>query len=270
MRTFTATLCLLALAAVTVQSQIGGTVDWVARTVKVKGIGAPNPNMGANARPAAIRAAKQVALRDALELIKGIPLNSQTTIANSMVESDVISSSINGFVKGFQFEENPHYMSDGTVEIEVTLPIDGVSGLGSQLFGGSVNMVGEQPSAAFTASGAPAKGYTGLIVDATGLGIKPCLMPKLLDEGNKEIYGTAHISREFAVKYGMCGYAKTLAAAQKQADRIGASPLMVKGLKASGANKADIIIAKKDADALNSAAANMKFLSECRVIVILD
>lgn len=265
-----APFCMLALMAAAAYSQIGGSVDWTTRTVKVRGIGAPNPNMpAATARPAAIRAAKQVALRDALELIKGIPLNSQTTIANQMVEVDAINTSVSGFVKGFQFEENPHYMNDGTVEIEVTLPIDGVGGLSEQFFGGSVNMVGEKPSATFSGS-AKAKGFSGLIVDARGLSIKPCLMPKLLDEGDREIYGSAYVSREFAIKFGMCGYAKSVEAAKKQVDRIGETPCLVQGLKASGANKADIVLAKKDAEAIRGAAANAKFLSECRVIVILD
>ncbi|OGS34568.1 MAG: hypothetical protein A2293_00450 [Elusimicrobia bacterium RIFOXYB2_FULL_49_7] len=262
-------LCAMLLLSESLFSQIGGSVDWVNRVVKVKGIGAPNPALGAAGRPAAIRAAKQVALRDALELIKGIPLNSQTTIANSMVESDVINSSVSGFMQGFQFEESPHYMSDGTVEIEVTVPIDGANGLSNQLFGGSVNLVGEKPTATFSGSGKGA-GFSGLIIDATGLQIKPALMPKILDESDKEIYGSAFVTREFAVKYGMCGYVKSIENAKKQTDRIGTTPCMVKAVKASGPNKADLVLSKQDADQVRNAANNMKFLSECRVIVVLN
>jgi hypothetical protein len=251
--------------------QIGGTVDWTNRVVKAKGIGAPNPNMPeAAARPAAIRAAKQLALRNALELIKGMALNSQTTIANSMVESDVVNTSVNGFVSGFEYEEKPHYMSDGTVEISVTLPFDGAKGIGQTLFGGSVNLVSDEPSATFRPSGVKSRAYSGLIIDAKGIGIKPALMPKILDEKDKEIYGSAYVSREFAVKYGMCGYSKDVKSAKAQVDRIGKSPCLVKAMSASGPNKADIVVGKKDADLIQSAAANMKFLSECRVIIVLD
>lgn len=253
------------------EAQTNGSVDWVNRIVKAKGIGAPNPNMPeAAARPAAIRAAQQLALRNALELIKGISLNSATTIANSMVESDVVNTSISGFVKGFQFEANPHYMSDGTVEIEVSLPIDGANGFGQTLFGGQVNLVSETPTATFTPTGAGTGAYTGLIIDAKGLSIKPALMPKILNETDKEIYGSAYVSREFAIKYGMCGYAKSLDNAKQLSDRIGKNPCMVKGIKAAGANKADIVISNADADVVQGAAKNLKFLSECRVVVILD
>jgi hypothetical protein len=261
-------IMLLALSG-TIQSQINGTVDWVNRVVKVKGIGAGTE--GPNQRPMAIRAAKQVALRDALELIKGMPLNSQTTVANSMVQNDLINTSISGFVKGFQFEPNPHYMSDGTVEIEVTLPIDGNNGVGSALFGGEVNLIAEKPASSFgSAGGGSGSACTGLIIDAKGLTVKPALMPKVLSEADKEIYGSAWVSRDFAVKFGMCGYAKSLDNAKQLVDRIGKSPCVVKGLKASGANKADIVISNQDALTVQGAAKSQNFLSECRVVVIID
>ncbi len=269
-------LIVLFLLSGTIYSQTNGSVDWVARFVKAKGIGAPNPNMPeAAARPAAIRAAQQLALRNALELIKGINLNSQTTIKNSMVESDVINSSVNGFVSGFTFEPNPRYMSDGTVEIEVTLPIDGANGLGGALFGENTPLLQNAKGTTQVLPGTPrsqpaAAGYSGLIIDAKGLGIKPALMPKIVSESDREIYGSANISRKFAVKHGMCGYAKDLESAKNLTDRIGTTPFIVKAIKAGGANKADIILSKADADAVQGAAKNAKFLSECRVVVLLD
>ena len=70
-----------------------GDVDWSERTIISTGIGAPNPNLPEGAqRPAAIRAAQQVALRNALETVKGIYLNSSTTVENFMTTSDVITS----------------------------------------------------------------------------------------------------------------------------------------------------------------------------------
>jgi hypothetical protein len=265
LRLFVSAMALMLTASA--YAQINGSIDWVTRVVKVKGIGA-GPE-GPNQRPMAIRAAKQVALRDALELIKGMSLNSTTTIANSMVQNDMISTSINGFVKNFQFEPNPHYMSDGTVEIEVTLPIDGNNGVGQSIFGGEVGMIAEKPSATFAPTGQGGE-YTGLIIDAKGLGVKPALMPKILDENGKEIYGSAYVTRDFAVQYGMCGYAKTVENAMQLKDRIGANPCVIKSIKAGGANKADLIIATKDAGLVQGKAKNMSFLSECRVIVVID
>ncbi|MBW1683090.1 MAG: hypothetical protein JRJ83_17035, partial [Deltaproteobacteria bacterium] len=60
--------------------------------------------------------------------------------------------------------------------------------------------------------GSPAKGvtYTGLVVDARGFRVKPAMSPRILDEDGNEVYGSASVSREYAVQQGMAGYAKDL------------------------------------------------------------
>jgi hypothetical protein len=247
-------------------------IDWVNRVVVAKGIGSPNPTFSqAQQRPAAIRAAKQLALRNALELVKGCPLNSETTVENFMVTNDVVRTQVSGFIRNFNYEPNPHYMSDGTVEIMVSIPLDGIDGLGNSLFGGQSSVLPAAPGAiAMAPSGTPVTVFTGLILDCKGLGIKPALAPKVVDEDGNEIYGSAYVSKDFAVKFGMAGYAKTVQNAMGFKDRIGATPGVLKGLKAAGANKCDVVIANKDALSLKSAKENLKFFSECRVIIILD
>jgi hypothetical protein len=68
----------------------------------------------------------------------------------------------------------------------------------------------------------------------------------------------------------MAGYAKTVSAAKKFKDRIGKSPVTIKAVKASGPNKADLVISNADADQIKSASKKLKLLEECRVIIILD
>jgi hypothetical protein len=253
-----------------------GSVDWGKRTITVKGIGAANPDMPEAARrPAAVRAAQVLALRNALEMIKGIPISSETTIENFMVTDEYVTTSIDGFIKGFKFESAPHYMSDGSVEISVTVPLDGAHGLGAALYGVGKgdSIVRDKPEV--TAMPEPsaqtkAQVFTGLIIDAKGLGVRPAMAPKVLDETGKEVYGSMYVSRDFAVKYGMAGYAKSQEDAAKNIDRVGKAPEKVKAIKASGTNKCDVVISSGDADAIRSSAKNLKFLQECRVIIVVD
>ena len=250
--------------------QGSGNVDWSERYIIATGIGAPNPDLSEAAqRPAAIRAAQQIALRNALETIKGIFINSSTTVKNFMVENDVVSSSISGFVKGFEQQGNTKYMSDGSVEITMKVPLDGVGAIGDLLLG---NSVGEHPAIS-KFEGTKAKSeqiFTGLIINCKGLSVKPALSPRVLDEGGREVYGSAYVSREWAIKYGIVGYSKAVEAAAKLTDRIGKNPGQIKGQKALGANSTDIVIGNDDAADIRSAAKNLKFLSECRVIFVID
>ena len=50
--------------------------------------------------------------------------------------------------------------------------------------------------------------YTGLIVDARGIGVKPSMVPVIVDESRQEVYGPAYVSREYAVQNGICQYVR--------------------------------------------------------------
>lgn len=257
-------LALPMLAQAQIQNFAGkGKIDWGSKTITAVGIGAPNPNMPAvTARPMAMRAARSDALRNALEIIKGIQLNSTTTVENFMVSSDVIKTQVSGFIQTFQ-ESDPKYMSDKTIEITVTIPF--TEQLNASLMPKEVR--NNPKSHKQTNSG---QSFTGLIIDARGLKVLPAIAPKIVDENGKEIYGSAYVKREFAKKWGMAGYAKTPNQAAKMKDRIGSSPGIIKAVQVSGAAKTDLVISNSDALDVKAAASNQKFLSDCRVIIVVD
>lgn len=252
-------------------------VDWVKRSVCAKGVGAVNPKMPASAaRPGAIRAAQMSALRNALELVKGLSINSSTTIANSMTQSDEVRSRVEGFIKTFRIGRE-HYMDDLTVEVFAEIPLDAV---GEMVLPSSI-----QSTPSVTSWGAPKEvgasgsstpglsrsaAYTGLIIDARGLSVLPALAPRILDADGKEIYGSANVSREWAVKYGMAGYAKTPEQARAIKDRVGENPGFLKAIRADGAAKTDVVLSAEDAVALRATAETLKYLSQARVIVLVD
>jgi hypothetical protein len=111
--------------------------------------------------------------------------------------------------------------------------------------------------------------YTGMIVDARGIGATPCMMPRVCDESGQEIFGSAFASREFAVQHGMSGYLSDLGAAGKD-PRVADHPLILKGLRIGGPEGTDIIVSNTDAARLRSAFENLAFLRQCRVLIIMD
>lgn len=272
-----------------------GNVNWTAQVIKCTGIGAANPNLPQTAqRAGALRAAKLDALRNALETVKGINLNSETLVENAMLVSDRIQTRVEGAIKGFRVVDE-RYMSNGDVEVDVEVPITGVM-LDALLpppgsFGGGTLVTGGQalcptcgqpwpagksvPSGMTliqtggTSSGSSAGVYTGLMVDTKGLGVRPAMAPKLVDESGKEIYGSKFVSRDYAVDIGMVGYEKNVDRARRN-ERIADNPLVVKAIKASGPNKTDVVISAADATRIHNAAANMNFLQHCKVMFILE
>ncbi len=258
-----------------------GTVNWSAGYIEAIGIGAPpDRTVGkAGARPMALRAAKVDAYRNLLEITKGVRVDSTTTVKDFTVESDVINTQVDGLVKGGVVVDQ-QYMSDGTVEVRVRMPLYG--NLAQVVVPASIEKRKnlkpvEPPSApepAVTAPvppapAAPPMTYTGLVVDARGIQARPAMSPRIFDEEGKEIYGSANVDREYAVQQGMSGYARDLTAAQSN-QRVTNSPITVKGLRTSGTGKADIVISNADARQIRAAAETASFMKKCRVMIVLD
>ena len=110
-----------------VQQSVGsnGLVDWSNQMIKATGIGSPNPNMPETAqRAGAIDAAKKAALRNLLETVKGMTLDSETTVRNFMVENDVINTRVSGIVRNFTVVDTK-YMSTGDIEVTIEMPLSG-------------------------------------------------------------------------------------------------------------------------------------------------
>ncbi|MBN1129852.1 MAG: hypothetical protein JXA71_12745 [Chitinispirillaceae bacterium] len=244
-----------------------GAIDWVTRTVTATGIGAPPPDVPiAAARPNALRAAQMTALRNALEIVKGIPLTSATTVENGIMSGDIVTAKIEGFLKGFEQKGKPKYMSDATVELVMEIPLDG--GLAQDVLPKTVTDTPAIKKAIKT--GKKKASFTGLIIDCTGLGLKPAMLPSVVDIRGQEIYGITTISRTWAVKWGAAAYVPSLDKAKAMVDRIGTKPRVIKGVKATGDHVSDVMISKKDGAAIRGNPANYSVLEECRILLIVD
>lgn len=246
-----------------------GEINWAEQTIRATGSGAPNPDAPniAAARLGAERAAKADALRNILETIKGVRIDSETLVVNAMTQNDVIRTRVQGIVRGAQVV-NTRYLSDGAVEVMVEIrminpaaPTDTLAAtvLPPQTMGTQTQNI---PKA-----GNPV--YTGVIFDARGLGIRPAMSPKIVDEDGREVYGSAFVSQEWATKFGILGYTKDLEASKKN-DRVAANPLVVIGRKVSGSGGCDLVISNADAQGMRDMSKNLSFLEQCRVLIVVD
>lgn len=274
--------------------QVGtaGNVNWTEQVIRCTGVGGANPNLPLAAqRASAERAAKVDAMRNLLETLKGVNISAETTVENHLLASDVIHTRVEGVLQNFRVVDK-RYMSTLDVEIDIEMPLTGslLNTLLPSNFGGGTLMTGGQilcptcgqpwpegrsvPAGvslvqASESSEPSAHVFTGLIVDARGLGVRPAMAPKLMDENGEEVYGSKFVSREYATDIGMVGYEKDINRA-KINERVADNPLIVKGIKTTGPNKTDLVIGNADALKVHNAAQNMNFLQHCKVMYILD
>lgn len=110
---------------------------------------------------------------------------------------------------------------------------------------------------------------TGLVIDARGLNIEPVLNPRIVSEQGHDAYSSVFISREFAVKNGVCKYLCSMKQALKD-KRVGNNPLVLKGLRKEGKENTSIVINMADYRLLEKKIERHWFLRECRVIIVKD
>lgn len=256
-----------------IEQKENGFINWSKGFIISKGIGAPPEKYYDKpaARPMAIRAAKIVALRNILEIVNSVRIDSTTVVKDFAIKKDVIMSKVEGMVRGAEVVKT-EYMTDGTVEVTMKMNLNG--GFAQLVLPDDVKPIEpltpvsqsktDPPPAPLTKSG-----FTGLVVDSRGLNAHPAMAPKILDEDGQEVYGSAFVSREFAVQQGMSGYAKNIKAAG-QNPRVTDKPLTVKGLRTQGPGRSNIVISRADAAKLRNSAEHLSFLRKCRVMIVVD
>ena len=261
-----------------------GSINYGDRTIQAIGIGFIPENVinAGQARRSAMRIAKQDALRQLIEIVNGVNVTSETTVSGAMFD-DVIKTQVQGAIRGARQIGQPKYLSDTSVEVvyEVkmadisrvllpmaekapTLTFDDTNVTAS----GTVATAPEQQQAG-TDTGVKSGGVTGIIIDGTGLGLRPAMSPRILNQGGSVVYGPGQYSRDYAAANGVAGYAKSLDQA-KSDTRVQGNPLVIRAASASGSSSADVIISNADAGKLAVADGAAGLLKNCRVMFVLD
>ncbi len=112
-------------------------------------------------------------------------------------------------------------------------------------------------------------GYTGLIVDARGYEAHPALLPRVLDQEGREIYGPGLAEKSVALKQGMVQYLSGLDEAGLL-ERVGKRPLHLRAMGVSGKYKCDLVIGRFSARDILDVSKTRQALSQCRVIILMD
>ncbi|MCX7634485.1 MAG: hypothetical protein N2Z74_01915, partial [Syntrophales bacterium] len=179
-----------------VAEQVGdkGIVNYEDQYIEVVSIGAPPEKYYGKpqARPMCIRAAKVVAMRDILEIIQGVRIDSETLVKDYVVESDTIRAAVNGIVKNVVQVGEPNYMSDGTCEVKYRMSMKGpfMQAIIPKAIADDKKTDTPPPKVRPQPTPPGAEVFTGLVVDARGLGARPAMSPKVFDEDGQEVYGS--------------------------------------------------------------------------------
>lgn len=278
--------------AVSAKSKLSGHVDWSNHLIYATGLGAipKDENNDAVAYLKARSFARMDARRNLLAVIDHVKIDSQTVGQDFQSVNDTVREEITGIIKGSEiFAERKLKIGNGMmVEVTITMPLYGEDSLGSVLYpeiakrerqaeetGGA-----ELPTPRLTKphlfapdeDGLPGASvpYTGVIIDARGRGVERSMSPKIRRTDGGEIWGTLSVAPDFVIENGITSYAHSVAEARKNG-RVGSNPLVLRAQGRYGEKfKTDALLSEADADTLLAADAKDNFLSQFRVIFVVD
>ena len=245
-----------------------GVADWTNGVVRARGLGFP-PKESANAlheKTMTKRAAHSVALRNLLETVKGVRVDSKTTVRNYMLANDEITVLINGMVEGAKVVHEQE-LPDRTYEVTLEMDLKGNLNKTVAPKPKDQKPLKIQGNGKVPTSPKPLK-YTGLVVDARGTGAQPALAPKILNEEGQEAYSVAYVE-DAKAENGIVVYVPDLSSAEAH-PRVTHQPLVVKAMRATGQSKSDLVISDADAQSIHAVPAHFKFLERAQVLVVLD
>ena len=228
-------------------------------------------------------AAKVDAQRLLAEQIHGVQIDSNTTVENAIVTSDVVKASVSGVVKGAR-EVSCTTDEYGYVHVVMELPLyGGANSLAAAVIPNvpqqgflppsdiipvdtkpAAPAVTTNPNQATVGNLYGATGqYTGLIVDCSGLGLQTAMAPALYTDGKKVVYGLENFSHEQVINRGYVGYSNS---ASSGVQRAGSNPMVVKAQSIE--HFFNPVISKEDAARILAENQMNGFLSTGNVVIV--
>ena len=252
-----------------VQKMENGQFDWTTMELCAYGYADPNQSI-----PAQIIAAQNEAYRNLLATVDKVTIDSTTIVRTAITEGRITKDVVKGVLHNPRLSEPQEETIGGRILIKV---------LACKTIGGDLAKRLLPPLSSEAKPMAPApvlqpdmpvtpvteRTYTGLIIDATGKGVWPGLLPKILAQGSSRvIYGPGVFDPKAVIDGCAADYAWAVEEARKR-PRVGKNPLIIQALSTSGETyKVDLVISPDDAVKIYRADLRSHFLKNAKVVIV--
>ena len=241
------------------------TTDWESDVVRATGFGAAPTDAKTlgHARNLAHQAAILDAYRNLAEQVNGVYVTAESTVENSVLANDSVRTKVKSVIRRAKVVTgSERYDKQGNCTLTVELPLYGsTNSIANAVLPATPVQISPVPNANIVAEG----NYTGLVVDCSGLGLNPSMMPVIQSENGTIIYCYEQINYDVVVSKGMVGFSKST---QSDFRRAEAHPLIIKAVGLTH-NNGNPIISNEDANRVLTENSVSHFLQDCKVVFVL-
>lgn len=268
-------------------AQPGGSLDWAsgALTFTTEEIVPADSISPQRHRAMGLRRATLRARKALLGAVENLSLDGRRKVLNTLSQVEI--RAVRAHLQNSRVQQREEMAEDGSMHLFVSSLASLRGDMANLLMPGSEPFLGGVPDtieltigqvpvpirdpeqASYRTSMAELGGFTGLVVDARGLEARPALLPVVADPSGLTAYGSFQVAREDAARKGVVIYTRN-PEGNLLRSRAGKSPLTVRALAVSGANKADLVISYEDAILVRTLFKKQDVKNHCRAVIILD
>lgn len=253
-------------------TEIRGTTNWNKGVVQAIGRGVPSIQATSQAQANAMvrRAAVVDAYRNLLEAVGEVRVEATTTVKNFELESDVVKTRISGLIQGARIV-NEQPMADGSYQVTMEINLFGANSVAAAIadkMSPPEILPLPMPSPEYIVPSQTMPVYTGVVVDARGMGLERIMSPRIYDETGRIIYGNMYIDSDMVVHNGMVDYtasSRMMDNNKTDSSRAGSNPIFVKAIRLKDFN-ANVVISKFDADMILASNRQDNFFAHTAVV----
>lgn len=266
------------------------SINWSESYIEAEGMGKVPESVQEKPKAyvLALETAKANAFRNLLEAAKSVRVDSLTELRDLMRQDEAFKAKVDALIYKSRIEEREFSYSQKTVRVVIRMPLRGdlIRAILPYYKVRKIETVGSIPSAQAATNGqaalpAPADSnpvspeqksaavQSGVIIDAKGIQPGPALLPRILDETGREIYGPLQVDLETAARVGFAGYFRCTGCPQAE-NRVESKPIIVKAIRTEGPGRSNILISNMDAERLRAANSVSHFLDKAKVVISID
>ncbi|MBQ6971218.1 MAG: hypothetical protein IJP86_02555 [Synergistaceae bacterium] len=238
-----------------------GIINWSDGSVRAIGQGYPPENINDSRMEILARRAAVVDLqRNLLETVKGVQVDSRTSISQLALKYDVVETKVSGLISGVEVISEKWDAEKKIYTVAGQIRNTQLSGVMSEVARHVISLKKpREPKKTGT--------YTGLIIDVRHLGVSQQKFFHLVDEKGSSVYGIEYADKSIQAKDGLFVYFRRVVLTADEKARVGDNPLVIKAQRFAG-NGEDIVIPNSEADKIRRNKTD--FRRECKVIIVMS
>jgi hypothetical protein len=265
-----------------IETAPNGEVNWTSGWARATGTGyGPNNAPATLSQTLGERAGYSLALRNLLEVIKGVRVDSESLVQGHMRDNDVVKVKVSGLVQGAQIVRSS-IKQDGGIEVQVKAPLWGIDS-------GAFISTFRKPGLDIPSDATTATVHTQVVVDARGLSMTPALFPRIVNEKGHEVYSASKVDPTVLDRAGPAKYlslsrdidleshyfprAYVVRPVRLADDRLplnGPMPITMRATDTVGTMRSTLVISSEDFGKLQYDEMAIKALRRANVIIVMD